>query len=107
MSPNTCETLWPAGGAGDTAVATAGDRQAVARRSPGRPGLLPRTGHRVHRGAQPGRVGMGIHLRGGHRGVSEQVGDHVDAAAGIGDVDSAAQFRDTPSCRSTEFTTLA
>jgi hypothetical protein len=26
---------------------------------------------------------MQIHLRGGHRGVTEQVGDHVDAAPGI------------------------
>ena len=32
-------------------------------RSPGRPRLLAGAGHRIHRGPQPGRVGMHIHLR--------------------------------------------
>ena len=46
---------------------------------PARGGWAP-----VDRVAQPGRVGMQVDLRGAHRDVSEQFGDLVEAAAGIG-----------------------
>jgi len=49
-------------------------------------GLFAGAGHQVHRRPQPSRVRVQIHLRGGHRRVTEQVGEHVDAAPRVGGV---------------------
>ncbi len=57
--------------------------------SPATPVPLARAGHHVHRGPQPARVRVQVDLRGRHRGVAEQVGDHVDPAPGIGEVAAA------------------
>ena len=51
--------------------------------------VLAGAGHRVHRGPQSARVGVHIHLRRGHRGVSEQVSDHIDPGAGISEIAAA------------------
>ena len=73
-----------------------GPRRAVRDGSQGAAGALaavtgsPRPahggGHRVDGGPQPGRVGVGVNLRGGDQGVPEQLLGLVNRPAGVEDV---------------------
>ena len=66
-------------------VTAAGAARPDSRRSPGHPGQLTGAGHRVDGGPEPGRVRVGVNLRGGDQGVPEQLLSLVDRP-GVQDV---------------------